>query len=191
MKCFLLRIETTLLMETLFVLSVKTMKDMLRNIFFNIYIYYKQRFFLPISLRSLWLFLSWHDKKQNLTPSLFLRASSLLAKTDWLTTRLTRRWQLPSKPALSGQWALAGSWHPNFLMSSPWGRGGVFSLKKCLRHFLLRPHPSSRLISFHQLSSDYAVVHFVVSADGERVNDSGVESAPVSPQHGAPDWATD
>lgn len=57
----------------------------------------------------------------------------------------------------------------------------MLSFKASLRHLVQRPPHSSCLISFHHLSSDYAVAHFVVSADGEGVNDCGAESAPVQP----------
>lgn len=41
--------------------------------------------------------------------------------------------------------------------------------KKSLGHLLHRPPPPSCLISFHHLSSNYRVVHLILSADGEGV----------------------
>lgn len=46
------------------------------------------------------------------------------------------------------------------------------SFKEGWRHLLLQPPHSSRLISLHRLSSDYGLVHLVVSADGG-FNDMG------------------
>lgn len=70
------------------------------------------------------------------------------------------------KLALLGQCTLTASWHPNFPGSSHRCHG---SYRKSLGHLLYCPPPPSCLISFHRLSSNYGVVHFILSADGEGV----------------------
>lgn len=67
------------------------------------------------------------------------------------------------KLALLGQCTLTASWHLNFPGSSLLCNA---SYRKSLGHLLHCPPPSSYLIYFHHLSSNYGVVHFILSADG-------------------------
>lgn len=101
------------------------------------------------------------------SPSLSHRAT-LLSVKDWLAEgKIDMSATTVCKLALLGQCTLTASWHPNFPGSSLLCNG---SYRKSLGHLLHCPPPPSCLISFHHLSSNYGVVHFILSADGEGVH---------------------
>lgn len=104
------------------------------------------------------------------SPSVLHRATPLSVK-DWLAEgKIDMSATTVCKLALLGQCTLTASWHPNFPGSSLLCN---VPYRKSLGHLLHYPPPPSYLISFHHLSSNYGVLHFILSADGGGFTSSG------------------